>query len=144
MIMHRSKYDWWLLAILIIATIAGIVAGVGVLIAEPLPDSLIGLFTPVILVGVWWMILGMRYEIAAPDLVIRAGVFRWRVPLAGIRAVRPTHNPLSSPAGSLDRLNIEYEIKGRKRWIMISPRDKAAFIADLRAAGAVFEEPAGA
>ena len=45
-----------------------------------------------------------------------------------IKTVTPTSNPLSSPALSLDRLQINY---GRWGSIMISPKDKEAFIQDL-------------
>ena len=54
---------------------------------------------------------------------------RYKVPLAEVTAVRSTRNPLSSPALSLDRLEITY---GRRR-IMISPEDKARFLKELEA-----------
>ena len=42
--------------------------------------------------------------------------------------IRPTRNPLSSPALSLDRLRIDY---GSGRSIMVSPEDKDKFIGDI-------------
>jgi hypothetical protein len=45
-----------------------------------------------------------------------------------IESIRPTHNPLSSPALSLDRLNIELHT-GRN--ILISPKDKSGFLQAL-------------
>jgi len=76
-----------------------------------------------------WVLLGTRYELTPGRLRIRCGPFRWTTPLNEIRAVEPTRNPLSSPALSLvDRLRIDY---GRGSSVMISPRDKARFLAEL-------------
>ena len=41
-----------------------------------------------------------------------------------IKTIRPTRNPLSSPAMSLDRLELQFK-NGEK--IMISPKDKVGF-----------------
>ena len=75
-------------------------------------------------------------------VLVRAAFFRWRVPLDQIIEVFPTHNPLSSPALSLDRLRVNYKRpSGGKSWIMISPKDKDRFLDDLaKAAGLEREE----
>jgi hypothetical protein len=75
-------------------------------------------------------IFPMRYGIGEEHLIIRFGLCRSRVPIAEIREIIPTHNPLSSPALSLDRLWIQCG----DRWYqaaMISPREQGAFIDDL-------------
>ncbi len=41
---------------------------------------------------------------------------RGKIPLAAIDEVRPTRNPMSAPAGSLDRLRIDYSHHGQKRF----------------------------
>ena len=65
-------------------------------------------------------------------MIIRSAGFRWRVPLDSIVEVLPTHNPLSSPACSLDRLRVNYRNrKGRIRFVLISPREKDEFLRDL-------------
>ena len=68
---------------------------------------------------------------------MRAAFFRWRIPLDQIIEVYPTHNPLSSPALSLDRLRINYKRpSGKTWWVMISPKEKEQFLDDLaKAAG---------
>jgi hypothetical protein len=50
-------------------------------------------------------------------------------PIADILAVTPTTNPLSAPALSLNRLRVT----SRSASVMISPADRARFVADLEA-----------
>lgn len=69
------------------------------------------------------------YQIDGGTLLIRSSFLTWRVPIAEIRAVTPTHSALSSPALSLDRLRIDYGSKA----IMVSPEDQRRFIEALRA-----------
>ena len=69
------------------------------------------------------------YVIEGDTLLIRSGIFRWRVPIRSIRSITPTRSALSSPAMSLDRLRIDYEQKA----IMVSPEEKRRFIEALRA-----------
>lgn len=52
-----------------------------------------------------------------------------RSDIVDITAVRPPRTSVSSPAMSLDRL----ELKLRERSIIISPKDKDRFVDDLRA-----------
>ena len=75
-----------------------------------------------------WVLAATDYTLTDTDLRVRSGPFRWRVPLHEIRSIAPTHNPLSSPALSLDRLRIEH---GERKWLMISPRDKDGFLREL-------------
>ena len=77
-----------------------------------------------------WIVLSTSYTLSVTQLRVRCGPFRWTIPLAEIRDVRPTRNPLSSPAPSLDRLRIDY---GERRSVMISPRDKEGFLRELAA-----------
>lgn len=78
---------------------------------------------------VFWLLYGTRYGILGGVLVVRCGPFRWRIPLSGVDSVRPTRNPLSSPAPSLDRLAVRYD--GGRRTILISPEDKGGFLRAL-------------
>ena len=123
----RSKVDWWLLAVLVAAA-AGSLAALAALAAESLRQALA--FSPVLLLSVGlpiWLLRTTTYTLD-DELLVRSGPFTWHVPLREIRVVRPTRNPLSSPALSLDRLRIEY---GR-RAIMISPDDKTRFLEELQ------------
>ncbi len=48
-----------------------------------------------------------HYRIADGVLLIRCGIFRWRVLIRTITSVTPTRSPASSPVLSLDRLRVE-------------------------------------
>lgn len=76
-----------------------------------------------------WILYQIDYTITDDNLVIRCGPMRYGVPLTKIDSVRPSRNPLSSPAPSLDRLLIKWS-DGRKR-IIISPARKSAFLQEL-------------
>jgi hypothetical protein len=79
---------------------------------------------------VLWSFYGTSYTLLADQLRIRSGPFRFRVPLAEITAVAPSRSPMSSPACSLDRLEIRY--RGDRSRMLISPEDKAGFLEALR------------
>lgn len=132
---YRSKIDIWLFIVLLLTVAASLYACVELLrtdrnILSLAVISVLGLALPV------WLIAGTRYVLDSEKLVVHAGPFRWRVPLKDITSITPTHNPLASPALSLDRLRIEY---GQGKWVMISPRDREQLIADItaRSSGAV-------
>ncbi len=130
--LYRSKIDWWL-ALIIGITALGPPAAEAIRIAkgDAAPGSLLttllfcGFFVAVILL----LAFPVQYEITASHLKIRSGVLRWAVPLAAIEQVYPTHNPLSSPALSLDRLKIDKTDGG---FVMISPKDQDRFLRDLQ------------
>ena len=134
---HRSKRDAWLVAVLAAAGMLSLGISVMALFEEPAA----GLMTlAVLLVAggfVVWTFTRTFYVLTATDLLIRSGPFRWSIPLAHVRQVLPTRNPLSSPALSLDRLAIRHA----SGTIMISPVDQRRFLEDLveRTPGLVFD-----
>jgi hypothetical protein len=76
-----------------------------------------------------WLLAGTYYELAGGQLLVRCGPFRTRIALDQVRSVKPSRSLASAPALSLDRLAIAY---GRFGTVLISPRNKAGFIAALR------------
>lgn len=77
-------------------------------------------------------LLYTRYRITADGrLVVRCGMLpASRLPIAEITAVAATHNPLSAPALSFDRLEI---YTGKGLWNIISPERQQEFIESLQA-----------
>ena len=122
-----SKRDGWLVAVLWLAS------GVDFAVAAWLWLGLEGapaFVAPLLLLaGVFQLhvLSATDYSLDGDTLSIRASLFRWNLPLAAIDSIEPTHNPLSSPACSLDRLLIRH---AEKR-VMISPLDKAGFLRAL-------------
>jgi hypothetical protein len=128
---YRSAVDTWLwlvlgASIVVVAVTCGplVVAGDGAPRAVALAGALFGVGLPI------WVLTSTAYTLTATDLVVRSGPFRWHRPLSDITAITPTRNPLSSPALSLDRLRVETRGRGD---LMISPADRAGFLADLDA-----------
>jgi hypothetical protein len=136
---YSSKKDAWLVAIM---------AGA---IFIPLSIGLYNLFAPggnrsaaaILLVAgaavgaaVLSLTYPLHYEITANEVIVRCGVLpRQHIPLSAIKEVFPTHNPLSAPAWSLDRLRINYEGNGEEGFVLISPKDKAGFMRELVSRG---------
>ncbi len=131
-IVHHSKIDSWILAVLALAIVVSAYATQEVFNAGTAASWWSAVVTAVLGIGLpLWVLISTRYCLDERQLLIRSGPFRWQVPLREIHAVTPTRNPLSSPALSLDRLRIDY---GNGRTVMISPRDREGFLRDLAAA----------
>ncbi|MGV2456730.1 PH domain-containing protein [Acinetobacter seifertii] len=129
----RSKIDWWLLFIFIVIT-----ANIIFKIYQEVHDSSMGtnfshliIYSLVILV-IWLPIFSTYYVVETNILVIKSLIFRWKINIDDIIQIEPTHNPLSSPALSLDRLKISYMKNGRIAKVMISPKDKEGLLNTLR------------
>lgn len=125
----RSKIDWWLLLIFIVIT-ANIVIKIYETnhlysLASSFPHLII--YSLVIFI-IWLPIFNTYYVVENNTLVIKSLVFRWKINLNDITQIEPTHNPLSSPALSLDRLKIYYMKNGKIATVMISPKNKEAFL----------------
>lgn len=130
MLVFNAKVDTWLLVPIAGSTVVCL-SGAWLALSEGgqgrWATALILLVSAAIPV---WIVLSTSYRLGRTQLRVRCGPFRWTIPLAEIRDVRPTRNPLSSPAPSLDRLRIDY---GDRRSVMISPRDKEGFLRELEA-----------
>jgi hypothetical protein len=139
-IVFRSKLDAWLAAVVVVPAVVALGIAATLLVSDMPARWPIALLLGA-LGGVLplWVIGATRYTVGDGELRIVSGPFRWRVALRDIRTVRPTRNPLSSPALSLDRLRIEY---GASKWIMVSPRDQDAFVRALRRHGAALDQVA--
>lgn len=72
----------------------------------------------------------VRYGLDDTQLTVRFGLIRRHLRYDQISAVRPTRNPLSSPALSLDRLRVEYG-RGFLSAVMISPAPRDEFLDEL-------------
>lgn len=129
---YRSKVDGKIAGVTVLTIAVLIVAG------ATLPDRnhdtaivlhAVSLFCLALCV---WTLLGTYYVIDATSLVVRSGPFHWTVVLREIRSVQPTRDIRSGPALSFDRLRIEY---GAGRVLLVSPREKDAFLADLARRG---------
>ena len=125
-----SKIDSWLLMLIAMTVLVSLGAAVATLAQSVDASSLLAAAIAILLGALFplWLFASTDYRVSDGECLVRSGPFRWRIPLDDIEAVRATRNPLSSPALSLDRLEIRYA-GGRK--IMISPLDRAGFLAAI-------------
>jgi len=72
-----------------------------------------------------WIWFGTGYKMMDNELKIYCGPFRHTISLQDIKEIKSTRSPLSSPACSLDRMEIKF---GKSKRVMISPADREGFI----------------
>ncbi|HTG36951.1 MAG TPA: PH domain-containing protein [Thermoanaerobaculia bacterium] len=122
-----SKIDRWIVWLTAIPlTISAAAVTSALLAGPPLPAAFLMVGLEVLIVAFMvWTCRGTRYLVTDREVIARSGPFRWRIEIAGIESIRPSKNLLSSPAMSLDRLEIRY---GGGRRLLISPKDRAGFL----------------
>ncbi len=70
-----------------------------------------------------------RYEIKGDMLKIKSGwIYRLSLPITDIISIKTTRNFISSPAASMDRIEIRYNAYDS---VIVSPREKESFIREL-------------
>lgn len=126
---YKSKKDTWLIMLIYVA-VCGALAGCVTLAFSGLRgDLLSAAFLFVIgVVFPLWLMRATFYVLDDRRLAIRCGPFRWSIPLAKIKSVKRSRSMLSSPALSLDRVQIRY---GRFGSVLISPEHRGRFLAEL-------------
>ena len=123
----NSKIDRWLLYILIAVIVFEVVVlGIAATQAgDPIAALSIIVTALLIVVLIGSLLVRTHYTVTGNTLRIASGPFGWKVPIDQIESVKATRNPLSSPALSLDRLQIRY---GNGRRVLVSPADKTGFL----------------
>ncbi len=128
---YRSKVDWWLALVLCVPPVASVSVCIALVQAGKMSELPIGIGSLLLVVAIYFgLVFPMRYGLDNTHLIVRFGICRQRIPLAGVLEVHLTHNPLSSPALSLDRLHVQYG-PGFFKAFMISPADRDHFLDDL-------------
>jgi len=126
-IWFRSKVDWWLALILLVAPAISLVGWITAAESERWVASSGLLVLAAVYLG---LVFPMKYGLTDTHLVVRHGLVRQKIELAKITSVEPTRSPLSSPALSLDRLRITFGT-GFFKNVMISPAAKMEFLVEL-------------
>ncbi len=129
---YPSKVDWWMWPLLALPLFSGAGAVMSASFARGSPGMWDAVSIPVVIVVVYaGLVFPMRYAITDTELLVRHGLVTRSRPLAKIVAVTPTYSPLSAPALSLDRLNID---SGGSFFatLLISPTDQEEFLSELQ------------
>lgn len=121
----KSAVDWWYYVLIVVVAIVVLFSVVPPIRSGHL-SGLPGVALILLSLGLpVWLLFSTHYRTDIDSLYVRSGPFSWIIPLAEIESVKPSRAAWSSPALSLDRLEIRYS--GGKR-ILVSPRERDAFI----------------
>jgi hypothetical protein len=123
-----TRVDRWLVAVLATSFVGAVAAVMAAAREEPKEATFAGLMVGASFALVLALAVPTHYIIREGELVIRSGFIRRSIPLASIRRIYPTHNPLSAPAWSLNRLGIEYDSGARGGLALISPAAREEFL----------------
>ena len=115
---YKSKVDWWF--IVLIGGIFGYPIFDGVLTEE----YVLAVVFTLILILFYFLAKTIKYVINGDILTI----WKTKIDIKTIRKIYRTHNPLSSPALSLDRIAIVFN---KYDEVLISPKEKKLFVDDL-------------
>lgn len=75
-----------------------------------------------------WNLLSTQYVVSADTLAVRCMLFRKTVPLSSVTMLRSSRDFRSSPALSLDRI----EVLAGADSVLVSPREQEAFVEAIR------------
>ena len=125
----RSRLDGWVLGSLLSAAALQIVVLIVLVRVAPKALFVVAPLWIAFMASVLWLYRATLYEVTDDRLIVRSGIANLEIPLPDIETIKPTRNPMSAPAWSLDRLLITY---GQGKTCMISPGDKAGFLRLLR------------
>lgn len=75
-----------------------------------------------------WNLLSTQYVVSADTLAVRCMLFRKTVPLSSVTMLRGSRDFRSSPALSLDRI----EVLAGGDSVLVSPREREAFVEAIR------------
>lgn len=127
-IVYRSKVDWWLglllggtVGYMVVLAIIPVVNGEGV----QWTITISSLFMLLIILPLF----AVKYVLYSDHLFVSCGIYgKIRIPYNAITSMKETHNPLSSAALSLDRIQIDYVENGYHQMVLISPVRKKEFM----------------
>lgn len=119
----KSKVDIWMAIIFIFVPIS-MIYGV---ITEP--SAVLLLVTAFIIVLLCILFFGTKYVIEEEELIVYGGIYKKRIPIKQIRSLRPSKNPLSAPAMSINRIEITFD--PHIQVILVSPKERELFVKKL-------------
>lgn len=118
-----SKVDAWLMALCLAPLLIPMATA---LVGMPMGRTGGGLpVRPLIVAGLLILIVTTRYVVTDSTLTVWFGPIRRRRPLSDLRRLRASRSVESSPAWSLDRIEISTT---RGFWLNVSPADNGGFV----------------
>lgn len=124
-----TRVDWWLWALIILATAIFVIAAIGISIWLAIA---VGVLSLALLCS---SIINIYYIIDGDTLIVHSGFTTQRYPIHSITYIKPVFGFLAMPAASTRRLAIRFTHRGILRSHMpleVSPKDPEKFIAALK------------
>lgn len=110
--------------------ITTVLLGVAIMVAYKTTSVSVSILLVGLLVLIGYLLYDTTYQVHNNRLIIRFGfIFKQVIEINEITAIKETNNPLSSPASSLDRLEIKH---GKRGMVLISPKEKLEFIETIQ------------
>ena len=121
----KSAVDWWYYLVILFVAISLLFSLAPQVHSGQASILFGGLVTAVSLGLPIWLLFSTYYTIKADTLLIRSGPFSWNIPVSEIESVKPSRSVVSSPALSLNRIELTYR-QGRR--VFISPKYSQEFL----------------
>jgi len=119
----KSKIDWWVYIVVLFFTILAFLT-----VSQSLVVGILFIGIDILII---YLMLTTNYTLTKTYLHINAGfIYNMKIPYTDIISFAESNDPQSSPALSLDRIEINYANKDFGA-ILISPREKKQFLALL-------------
>jgi hypothetical protein len=128
---YKSKISWGILFPIILVLFIGFIP----VAFASLSVAFVSITPIAFFIG--YMYLKTEYVVTEELLKIRCGfLYNQQVMISSIRLIKETRNPISSPALSLDRIEIKFDKYGS---VLISPKENEIFIAHLQRINPIIE-----
>lgn len=130
-VVYRSKVDWWLGILLGGCAIWMIYFAIEPIVRTGEVEWFI-MISAIITVGIIAPLFAIKYVMYSGHLLVSCSIYgKMRVRYEDIVGVKATHNPISSAALSINRLQIDYVEDGIHRMVLISPVRRKIFLEEL-------------
>ena len=130
-VLYRSAVDWWMALIIVGCELLVIWAAVDAAMEKGAVDWM----TLLVAIGcsaIFIPMFGIKYVMYEEHLLVSMSIFgKIRIAYKDIVEVKKSCNPLSSPALSLKRVQIDYIQSGVHRMVLISPKNREVFIKEI-------------
>ena len=105
--LFKSIVDWWYYLLIVVIAIVVLFSTI-----PPVKSGQLSVFVAfgIILLSLGlpvWLLFTTYYRVSSDALRVKSGPFNWDIPLEEIHSVSPNRSSRSSPALSLDRLEIK-------------------------------------
>jgi hypothetical protein len=135
MVRYKSKIGWILVLVILLLLLAPVYQMLNH------SDSVGPIFLLLLSIFIGYIFITTYYEIGNGVLKVKSGFLLNRsIQIKSITKIEATKNPISAPATSLDRLEVFYN---KYESVIISPKEKRAFIAHLKQLNANIQDNTG-